>query len=303
MVVQAVGIFHLNQQEIGIAGPDFQNAGISGEGLREPPALGNQLADKGLPGLFQGLQGQFLGGLGNIIRVLHPVHQLDDIGIGKGHSQPEARQAIGLGEGLQNHQVGVLQHLGAKAAEGAEISVGFVQYHHSGEVLYQREDLFGGEGIAGRVVGGAEEKEPGVGIRSAQQVLNRQEKVFPEGHAAKLDVVHLGCHAIHSVAGHDGHGIVLPRGAENAIHQVYGLVAAVPEENVLCRKAFQGRYPGFEGFLPGVRVAVVAQSFVGTFIGIQEHIRAAFRLVPGGGIGGEVADIGPHPLFNLIHIT
>ena len=299
--VEGIGVAGLHQQEVGVAGPHPADAAEAGKGGGQPFPLRHDLRHFLVPGGLQGLQGQFLRGLGDIIGVLHAVHPADDAGVGEGHAQPQPRQAEGLGEGLQHHQVGAPEHLCPEAALCAEVRVSLVQHHHAGEGVHQRQQVLPRKGIAGGVVGAAEEQKPGVCIGGGQEVRCREGEVRSQRNAAQGHVVDVGRHGIHPVTGDDGHGVVLPGHAENPEQQVDGFVAAIAQEDVVHRQALEGGNLFLHAQLPGIRVAVVAQPGIGAFIGVQEDLRGALGLVAGRGIGGEAADIGPHPLFQINH--
>ena len=154
---------------------------------------------------------------------------------------------------------------------GREVAVGFVDDDDAGESGKHLEHLIAVDGIAGGIVGRTDPDELGVLVGGCQQLVGMHLIVLVEQHGAILDVVDVGTYLVHAVGGLDGYDIVFSRFTEDAIGQVDGLVAAIAQENHLCRDAFLFGYLLFQFTLQRVRIAVKGR-IVWILVGIEEHM-------------------------------
>ena len=116
-----------------------------------------------------------------------------------------------------------------KSRLGGEVDVGFVEHDHAVETADEPFDVGRREGVARRVVRGAEPQQFGPFVGRGEQGVNRESVLLAERHFAHLDVVDVGGDAVHAVGRGDRDGVVDAGAAEDAVGEVDGLVAAVAE--------------------------------------------------------------------------
>ena len=89
-----------------------------------------------------------------------------------------------------------------------------------------------------------------MGVGTRQHSIHRKRELLPELHLTHLDVIYGRSDLIHAVARGYGHDIILARLTEYTEYEVYGLVAAVADKDILGRhlmadsRAFRRRWCG-----------------------------------------------------------
>lgn len=120
--------------------------------------------------IIKGIQGHFTRQRIDIVRGLYVVHQLNHIWCSQRKSTSNTGQTKGLGEGLQNDNVGVLVNQGNGRPLVGKVNVGFVDNHNS-VVGRARRDLFYSlewNGLARRITWAADEEQLGAFICGIQ---------------------------------------------------------------------------------------------------------------------------------------
>ena len=135
---------------------------------RDAVALGDQGVDPSHQ-LGLGLQRRDRGRLGDgrdAERQRHRSQGRGDVRLRDGVADPEPGQAVGLGEGAEQHHVGPAgegRETVDRVGHPDELDVGLVddRHHVVGDAGEERVELGLGDGRAGRVVGGADDHGPG----------------------------------------------------------------------------------------------------------------------------------------------
>ena len=174
---------------------------------------------------------------------------------------------------------------GAHGAQVGEVAVRLVHHHYSIELKEQLLQLAPVHIVARRIVGRAYPHYLGVLVARLQQCLSRHGIISRKTDRSVFYIIDVGTNLVHTVCWFYGHNIVHSWFAENTVHQVYGLIAAVAQEYPARADSLDQREIFLERLLQGVGIAVVG-SVVGTLVGIQEHVRIpALELISGTGIG------------------
>ena len=298
MSIQSVGIVYLDQDEIGLARENATYAGEFHELMDKAYALGHNLGDLLVYGFLKSFERKPLGGFVDVVGVFDHRHQLDGIRLREGEAKAQGGHAAGLGEGLQDNEVGIAVDCRQKAGDGAEIDVSFVNDHNTVETLEDVEDGLVGDGVAGRIVGGAEEDGLGAGVAGREEVFDRQGEVIAERHMAHRDIVDVRCHFIHTVARGNSHYVVYSRVAEHPEYHIDSLIGSVAEEDILRGDSLDGGYAGLEFLLSRVRITVPAGR-VGALVGVQEDAELAPELVTGRTVRAELPDVGAYKRLDV----
>ena len=74
-------------------------------------------------------------------------------------------------------------------------------------------------------------------VGGGEEFVGIEKEAFVKAHRTIFHIVDVGTYAVHAVSGFDSHHIIYLRFGEATVHEVDGLVAAVAEEDVLCRYA------------------------------------------------------------------
>ena len=204
---------------------------------------------------------------------------------------------------MQDDQVGKFVEPCEEARHIGEVDIGFVEQDHAVEPAEKPLDFGLGEGVARRVVRGAEPQQFGALVGCGEQFVDREREVFAERDFAHLDIVDIGRDAVHAVGRGDRDGIVDTGAAEDAVGEVDGLVAAVTDEDLCFAHAFQGGDFLFEDLLVRVGVAVDA-IVVGVFVGVEPGRNfPAGIFVAGRGVGFQRPDVGANEFVERSHNT
>ena len=152
----------------------------------------------------------------------------------------------------------------------------------------------GGQQVRSRVIRGTKEQELGTGRACLENLLRAEVELLVQGHLADRRAVDVGLHLVHAVSRRAGDDLVFAGDAEQPEQQVYGLVAAIAEEDIAGSQPFKGSDFILEGRLARIWIAVqgIAVEVGGIFIGVQHDRSRAFEFAPGRTVGLQLTDIG-----------
>jgi hypothetical protein len=123
--------------------------------------------------VIKGIQGHLTRQRINIVRGLYVIHQLNDIWCSQRKSTSNPGQTKGLGECLQDDNVGVLVNQGNGRPLVGKVNVGFIDNHNS-VVGRARRDLFHvreWNGLARGIAWAADEEQLGAFVGEIQRLL------------------------------------------------------------------------------------------------------------------------------------
>ena len=299
IVVDALGVRHAGQKEVRVGAEHLLAQRQILERLHQPLALVQQYLHPlvHLERVLQHLHRLLLRQQIDVVGILHLIIYIDNLPGGKGHAQTDGCRGPRLRHGLQDDEVLVADQLGAQRLLLREVDVRLVDDDDALERLDDLHYLVAAERIASRVVGRADPHYLRALVARCQQLVGMHLEVVVQQDATVLHVVDVGTHLIHAVRRLDGHHVVTPRLAEDAVSQVDGLVAAVAQEYHVLGHALHLLQQLLQLALQRVGVAVVG-GVVRILVGIEEDVSLLARIfITGTAVRSQAPDVLADQLF------
>src|SRR5690606_1539697 len=216
----------------------------------------------------QPLIGPLLGQLVDVVGRFDLVQVGNDIWGGITGSQSYARHAIGLGQGLDHNQIGIIAQLGQPSVPIGEIDIGLIDDDQAVEGAQQGLDAFHIQGISGGIVGGTYENQFGVPVRCRQDFGNIGFESVGQGNFPMLHGIDSVQDVVHSIGGRKADDVVpvgLTKGPED---QVQDLITAIAQHYLVLQCPLEFGQKGPQASL--VRIGISVHTiFKGVLIGVQ----------------------------------
>ena len=267
-------IRHLCQEEVGVRGIDLNARRQLTERLYHVLALRE---DKAHPfrhclRIVQFFQRLTLCEEIDVVRIFHLIEQLDNLFAGKRHAETDGSAAPCLTHRVEYDDVRELSEAFAEDGDRREIAVRLVNDNDTTKPPQHFLYLLYAQVVACGIVGRTKPDSFRVVITSREELVGIHLIMLIEQHGAILHIIDISTNLVHAVSRFDGYDIVYLRSAEDTVHEVYGLIGTIAQEDALRRNPLDRRQPCLDLGLQRVGVTVVGR-VVRVLVGIEEDVR------------------------------